>query len=148
MNKRALLSLSLLLIFFVTDRTQNLQNSTCNYFLYTQLSNNHFKLIYQQINIIFSLKLSKIIKYYQKLSKIIVNNIKKISSDIWKSIKFDNECHIDVDIEWEASLGGYTLSTPIIGDFRNDGRKEIILATYGEYVEAIDGEDGEKEPGK
>jgi hypothetical protein len=38
-------------------------------------------------------------------------------------------------------------ATPILSDLRSDGSKEIIASTVRHYVEAIEGVDGEKEPG-
>lgn len=47
-----------------------------------------------------------------------------------------------------ATLGTTTLpNTPLIGDFRNDGSKEIVVAVGNEYIEVLEGETGSKEPG-
>ena len=60
----------------------------------------------------------------------------------------ESECHIDVDVQWTTAIGGGKLpNLPLIGDFRNDGKKEIAIAAANEYVEVIEGENGAKEPG-
>ena len=60
----------------------------------------------------------------------------------------DNECRVEVDMQWMAVLDGAQLpSSPLIGDFRNDGKKEIVIAVGKEYIEVIEGENGSKEPG-
>ena len=51
-------------------------------------------------------------------------------------------------MQWMAVLGGVTLpNAPLIGDFRNDGNKEIVVALGKEYIEVLQGENGNKEPG-
>jgi len=66
----------------------------------------------------------------------------------FEEIDLDSECHVDVDMLWMATLGTTPLtSAPMIGDFRNDGQKEIVIATGREYIEVLEGEDGTKEPG-
>lgn len=51
-------------------------------------------------------------------------------------------------MQWMATLGTTTLpNTPLIGDFRNDGSKEIVVAVGNEYIEVLEGETGSKEPG-
>ena len=52
-------------------------------------------------------------------------------------------------MQWMATLGASTLpNAPMVGDFRNDGSKEIVVAVGNEYIEVLEGETGNKEPGK
>jgi len=63
-------------------------------------------------------------------------------------LDLESECHIEIDMQWMATLGASTLpNAPMVGDFRNDGSKEIVVAVGNEYIEVLEGETGNKEPG-
>jgi len=63
-------------------------------------------------------------------------------------LDLEAECHVDVDVQWYANIGASTIAgPPLIGDFRNDGKKELAVVSSDEFVEVVEGEDGRKEPG-
>jgi hypothetical protein len=66
----------------------------------------------------------------------------------FSEVDLDAECHIDVDVQWMANIAGSSVpGAPLIGDFRNDGKKELAIVTGDEYIEVIEAEDGRKESG-
>jgi len=67
--------------------------------------------------------------------------------DLGRSRERDQECHIALDLEWTATVHGNVVDHPLVGDFRNDGSKEIAVGTVTEHVEVIEGRSGRKEPG-
>lgn len=67
--------------------------------------------------------------------------------DLGKSRDRDMECHIDLDLEWTSTVHGRIVDHPLVGDFRNDGSKEVAVAVIEEHVEVIEGRSGRKEPG-
>ncbi|ESL10227.1 FG-GAP repeat protein [Trypanosoma rangeli SC58] len=58
-----------------------------------------------------------------------------------------NTCRFGVNLEWTARVGSSVLATPRIVDLSHDGNKEILIPTYTQYLEAIDGVNGEDEIG-
>jgi len=48
------------------------------------------------------------------------------------------ECHLDVDILWKHELGTPVYNVPTICDLYSDGKKEILVPTSNNYIEAID----------
>ncbi|KAG8346178.1 putative FG-GAP repeat protein [Trypanosoma vivax] len=51
-------------------------------------------------------------------------------------------CRSGVHLEWTAHVGSSALATPRVVDLNNDGNKEILVPTYSQYLEAIDGMSG------
>eukprot|EP00824_Muranothrix_gubernata_P001186 TRINITY_DN113_c1_g1_i3.p1 TRINITY_DN113_c1_g1~~TRINITY_DN113_c1_g1_i3.p1 ORF type:complete len:387 (-),score=113.32 TRINITY_DN113_c1_g1_i3:10-1170(-) len=57
------------------------------------------------------------------------------------------QCAYDVDILWSVEAGASVYSTPIITDLYSDGTKDVVLASFNRFLEALDGNDGDKAPG-
>ncbi|KAF8289943.1 FG-GAP repeat protein,intergrin alpha chain [Trypanosoma cruzi cruzi] len=58
-----------------------------------------------------------------------------------------NTCRSGVYLEWTARVGSSVFATPRIVDLNHDGNKEILVPTYTQYFEALDGVNGEDEIG-
>ncbi|RNF07421.1 putative FG-GAP repeat protein [Trypanosoma conorhini] len=58
-----------------------------------------------------------------------------------------NTCRAGVNLEWTTRVGSSVFATPRIVDLSHDGNKEILVPTYTQYLEAIDGVNGEDELG-
>ncbi|KAH9599327.1 hypothetical protein LSM04_006011 [Trypanosoma melophagium] len=54
-----------------------------------------------------------------------------------------NLCRSGVHLEWAARVGSSVFATPRIVDLSHDGNKEILVPTYTQYLEALDGSNGE-----
>ncbi|ORC87815.1 putative FG-GAP repeat protein, putative,intergrin alpha chain protein [Trypanosoma theileri] len=52
-------------------------------------------------------------------------------------------CRSGVHLEWAARVGSSVFATPRIVDLSHDGNKEILVPTYTQYLEALDGFNGE-----
>ncbi|RHW71458.1 FG-GAP repeat protein [Trypanosoma brucei equiperdum] len=51
-------------------------------------------------------------------------------------------CRSGVYLEWSTRVGSSVLATPRIVDLNYDGNKEILVPTYSQYIEAVDGASG------
>nr|CCC91722.1 putative intergrin alpha chain protein [Trypanosoma congolense IL3000] len=51
-------------------------------------------------------------------------------------------CRTGVHLEWTTHVGSSALATPRVVDLNHDGNKEILVPTYSQYLEAIDGARG------
>ncbi|CUG93509.1 membrane-associated protein, putative [Bodo saltans] len=56
-------------------------------------------------------------------------------------------CDHGIHLMWTAQLGSSIFATPRIVDLHSDGNKEILVPTYTQYIEALDGVTGEDLPG-
>jgi len=67
--------------------------------------------------------------------------------DINRNEKLDASCHSDIEVEWANDVFSGVYSTPLIADFLGLGRKQVIVASYHQGIEILDGVDGQPLPG-
>jgi hypothetical protein len=58
-----------------------------------------------------------------------------------------SKCFSGINLEWSARVGSSVFATPRIVDLANDGHKEILVPTFSQFLEALDGPTGEDIPG-
>lgn len=58
-----------------------------------------------------------------------------------------SKCFAGINLEWSARVGSSVYATPRIVDLANDGHKEILVPTFSQFFEALDGPSGEDVPG-
>ncbi|KPA74005.1 putative mitochondrial FG-GAP repeat protein, putative,intergrin alpha chain protein [Leptomonas pyrrhocoris] len=58
-----------------------------------------------------------------------------------------SKCFAGINLEWSARVGSSVYATPRIVDLGNDGRREILIPTFSQFLEALDGSTGEDVPG-
>lgn len=56
-------------------------------------------------------------------------------------------CQYGVNLEWSARVGSSVFATPVIVDLMHDGRKEILIPTFSQYLEGLAGATGDDLPG-
>ncbi|KEG10136.1 putative FG-GAP repeat protein, putative,intergrin alpha chain protein [Trypanosoma grayi] len=54
-----------------------------------------------------------------------------------------DSCRSGVHLEWTTRVGSSVFATPRIVDLSHNGNKEILVPTYTQYLEALDGSTGE-----
>lgn len=52
-------------------------------------------------------------------------------------------CQYGISLEWTTRVASSVFATPFIADLMHDGRKEILIPTFSQYLEALNGADGE-----
>ncbi|KAG5497487.1 hypothetical protein JKF63_03750 [Porcisia hertigi] len=57
------------------------------------------------------------------------------------------QCYHGVSLGWSARVGSSVYATPRIVDLAHDGHKEVLIPTYSQFLEALDGPTGEDIPG-
>lgn len=78
----------------------------------------------------------KITKSYYNMTPILRTNIPLINHNL-------KSCEIEAKIKWSASVGSSIYTTPVIFPSNNEGKKQIYLNTFYQYVEVL-GHDGYK----
>lgn len=58
-----------------------------------------------------------------------------------------SKCFSGLNLEWSARVGSSVYATPRIVDLANDGHKEILIPTFSQFLEALDGPTGQDVPG-
>ena len=75
-----------------------------------------------------------------------VKQIKRAAGELFESADIvpsnNGTCDHNVHVLWSAQVGSSVFATPSIVDLHSDGRKEILIPTYTQYVEALDGSTG------
>ncbi|KAK7197798.1 intergrin alpha chain protein [Novymonas esmeraldas] len=56
-------------------------------------------------------------------------------------------CYPGISLGWSARVGSSVFATPRIVDLAHDGHKEILVPTFSQFLEALDGPTGEDIPG-
>ena len=62
-------------------------------------------------------------------------------------LNITSKCFSGINLEWSARVGSSVYATPRIVDLANDGQKEILVPTFSQFFEALDGSTGEDVPG-
>lgn len=58
-----------------------------------------------------------------------------------------DSCHFDVRVAWANDVGSGVIAAPVVVPDPERAGKHIITASYHQYVEVLDGEDGHPSPG-
>ncbi|GET90999.1 fg-GAP repeat protein, putative [Leishmania tarentolae] len=58
-----------------------------------------------------------------------------------------SQCYPSIDLGWSARVGSSVYATPRIVDLAHDGNKEVLIPTFSQFLEALDGPTGEDIPG-
>lgn len=58
-----------------------------------------------------------------------------------------SQCYPGINLGWSARVGSSVHATPRIVDLAHDGHKEILIPTFSQFLEALDGPTGEDIPG-
>ncbi|KPI90356.1 putative FG-GAP repeat protein putative intergrin alpha chain protein [Leptomonas seymouri] len=58
-----------------------------------------------------------------------------------------SQCFTGINLEWSTRVGSSVYATPRIVDLANDGHKEILIPTFSQFLEALDGPTGRDIPG-
>lgn len=58
-----------------------------------------------------------------------------------------SQCYPSIDLGWSAHVGSSVYATPRIVDLAHDGHKEVLIPTFSQFLEALDGPTGEDIPG-
>ena len=80
-------------------------------------------------------------KLYYNNTPLLLHNVSVVRYD-----SDDQDCNIDVNVKWSATIGSSVYAPPVIFDGVN-GKKQIFLTTFYQYIEVL-GYDGFKPWGK
>ncbi|XQJ29238.1 intergrin alpha chain protein, putative [Leishmania guyanensis] len=58
-----------------------------------------------------------------------------------------SQCYSGLNLGWSARVGSSVYATPRIVDLAHDGHKEVLIPTFSQFLEALDGPTGEDIPG-
>lgn len=75
--------------------------------------------------------------YFNSTILVLSNHPKDISH-----IDYDS-CNIDISVNWITSVGSSVFSTPVIVPMGKQGKKQMFISTYYDYIEMISS-DGSK----
>ncbi|KAG5471241.1 hypothetical protein LSCM1_01314 [Leishmania martiniquensis] len=58
-----------------------------------------------------------------------------------------SHCYPGINLAWSARVGSSVYATPRVVDLAQDGHKEVLIPTFSQFLEALDGVTGEDIPG-